>query len=284
MATRFRFPGDGAADPGLRAAYETDGFLVLEGFADAATCRALRERIDALIEGFDPASVRSVFSAADQAHARDAYFRDSGDKVRCFFESEAFDAAGRLVKPKGVAINKIGHALHVLDPVFAPFSQDPRLARLAGDLGLAVPQAVQSMAILKPPFIGGEVGLHQDATYLHTEPVSVTGFWVALEDAGPDNGCLHAIPGGHRASLKSRFHYEGDRLVTSVLEAAPFDDAAAVPLPAPAGTLVVLHGLVPHRSSANRSPRSRYAYALHVVDAATRWSPDNWLKWQNEVA
>lgn len=277
MVRRFRFPADGVPDAAMAAAYAADGVLVLEGFADAATCATLRARVDALIDGFDPDSVRSVFSADDQAHARDAYFRGSGDTVRFFFESEAFDAAGRLAKPKGVAINKIGHALHTLDPVFAPFSQDPRLERLARGLGLAVPRAVQSMAILKPPFIGGEVGLHQDATFLHTDPVSVTGFWVALEDAGPDNGCLYAIPGGHQAPLKSRFHYEGETLVTEVLDAEPFDLAAAVPLAAPEGTLVVLHGLSPHRSSANRSSRSRYAYALHMVDGEARWSPDNWL-------
>ncbi len=49
-------------------------------------------------------------------------------------------------------------------------------------------------------------------------------------------------------------------------------------LVAPKGTLVILHGLVPHRSAPNRSPRSRHAYALHLVDGTARWSEDNWLK------
>ena len=49
-------------------------------------------------------------------------------------------------------------------------------------------------------------------------------------------------------------------------------------LTAPKGTLVVLHGLAPHRSSPNTSPRSREAYAVHVIDRSTRWSGDNWLR------
>ncbi|MDJ0930005.1 phytanoyl-CoA dioxygenase family protein [Breoghania sp.] len=44
------------------------------------------------------------------------------------------------------------------------------------------------------------------------------------------------------------------------------------------GTLVVLHGLLPHKSAPNRSPRSRHAYAVHVVDGAASWSTDNWLR------
>ena len=34
------------------------------------------------------------------------------------------------------------------------------------------------------------------------------------------------------------------------------------------GTLVVLHGLLPHASSANRSARPRHAYTLHLIDGA----------------
>ena len=54
------------------------------------------------------------------------------------------------------------------------------------------------MYIFKQPGIGGEVGCHQDATFLYTEPMTVTGFWFAIEDATLENGCLWAAPGGHQ--------------------------------------------------------------------------------------
>jgi phytanoyl-CoA hydroxylase len=54
------------------------------------------------------------------------------------------------------------------------------------------------MYIFKQPGIGGEVGCHQDATFLYTDPITVTGFWFAIEDATLENGCLWAAPGGHR--------------------------------------------------------------------------------------
>jgi phytanoyl-CoA hydroxylase len=44
------------------------------------------------------------------------------------------------------------------------------------------------------------------------------------------------------------------------------------------GALVVLHGLLPHLSRANRSPRSRQAYTLHLVEARSRYPEDNWLR------
>lgn len=43
---------------------------------------------------------------------------------------------------------------------------------------------------------------HQDATFLHTEPLGrVLGFWIALEDATQENGCLWFIPGSHTSKL-----------------------------------------------------------------------------------
>ena len=106
-----------------------------------------------------PASRRSIFTTREQARITDAYFLASADRVRCFFEEEAFDADGSLRQPKALSINKIGHALHDLDPVFDRFSRGPRLAALARDLGLAEPLLWQSMYIFKQPGIGGEVAL-----------------------------------------------------------------------------------------------------------------------------
>jgi phytanoyl-CoA hydroxylase len=51
-----------------------------------------------------------------------------------------------------------------------------------------------------------------------------------------------------------------------------------VPLEAPKGTLVALHGLLPHRSGPNRSERSRHAYTLHAVDGRARYAAGNWLQ------
>lgn len=276
--TRFDYPGDGRLNPAMQAAWARDGFLVLDGFAGADACAALRASARALIEGFDPDENRVAFSAHAQSHARADYFRDSGDKVRFFVEEGAVGPDGALNRPKVRAVNKIGHALHDLDPVFSAFSRDSRLAETAADLGMADPVLAQSMVICKQPEIGGEVDLHQDATFLHSEPVSVIGFWVALEAADRENGCLFALPGGHRAGLKRRFHYQHGDLVMDVLDDSLWDMGGEVALEAPEGTLVALHGLVPHRSGPNLSARSRMAYALHAVDRAARWSPDNWLK------
>ena len=60
------------------------------------------------------------------------------------------------------------------------------------------------------------------------------------------------------------------------------DDAAlppcTTPLPAAAGTLVLLHGRLPHLSTPNRSPLSRFAYAVHYIDGTAHYAAENWLQ------
>jgi ectoine hydroxylase-related dioxygenase (phytanoyl-CoA dioxygenase family) len=40
---------------------------------------------------------------------------------------------------------------------------------------------------------------HQDATFLHTDPMKLFGYWIALEDADTENGCLYFYPGSHKS-------------------------------------------------------------------------------------
>lgn len=278
QVARFAAPPGGALTAEMRAAYDRDGFLVVEGMVAAADCDALMARAEELVAAFDPGTVASVFSTREQVHGRDQYFQESGDKIRLFFEEEAFDAAGRLRQDKRLSINKIGHAQHDLDPVFRRFSRLPQLAALAGGLGLAEPLLLQSMYIFKQPRIGGEVGWHQDSTFLYTEPLSVVGLWFALEDATLENGCLWALPGGHKGPLRERWRRDGAAMVMQRLDDAPWPQEGAVPLEVPKGTLVVLHGSLPHGSAPNRSNRSRHAYTLHLIDGACRYPADNWLQ------
>jgi phytanoyl-CoA hydroxylase len=263
--------------PEQLARYRRDGFLLLEGFVAPAECDRLRARMDEILPGLVGEDTRTVFSTTDQRHAQDAWFLDSGDQVRCFFEAGALDKAGALRVPPGLAVNKVGHALHDLDPVFDAFSRQPALADVARDLGLVEPLLLQSMYIFKQPRIGGEVACHQDSSFLHTEPLSCVGLWFALEDATLENGCLLAEPGGHRRPLHQRFVREGRSTRMVTLDPTPLPVDGLVPLPAAKGSLILLHGCLPHRSTANLSHRSRHAYTLHLVDGACRYSSDNWL-------
>ncbi len=266
--------------PAQKSAFADDGFLVLEGFVDSSLCDDLVARAAGLIDEFDAQSHRSVFTTNEQTRHSDAYFLGSGFDIRFFFEEEAFDDKGRLRCDKHQAINKIGHAMHDLDPVYFAFSRQKVFADLVAALDvLQQPLLVQSMHIFKQPGIGGEVACHQDETFLHTEPASCLGLWVALEDATVENGCLQALPGGHRLGLGSLFRRRAEGGTEMVpLRDLPMEMGDLVPLEVRKGTLVVLDGLLPHYSAANRSPRSRQAFTLHLVDGAAHYPTTNWLQ------
>ena len=159
---------------------------------------ALKQRAVELVSEWQPGAERTIFTTDEQERSSNEEFLSSGGKVWCFFEEEAFDADGQLRQAKELSINKIGHAQHDLDPVFERFTYTPELAEVANDIGLTDALVLQSMYIFKQPGIGGEVGCHQDATFLYTDPITVVGFWFAIEDATLENGCLWAAPGGHR--------------------------------------------------------------------------------------
>ncbi len=263
--------------------YHRDGFLVIEGFADSEACDGLKAAANQIVTDFQPSGERTIFTTTEQDRVTSGEFLASGSGIWCFFEEEAFDDEGMLRTSKELSINKIGHAMHDLDPTFEKFSYTPELAGVAADIGLADALALQSMYIFKQPLIGGEVGCHQDSTFLYTDPMTVTGFWFAIEDATLQNGCMWAKPGGHRTSLRRLFKRAGDTdadgTVFEELDPAPLPSPSElVPLEVPAGTMIILDGLLPHWSDVNRSEKSRHAYSLHCISAAAAYPEWNWLR------
>ena len=264
------------------SSFVEDGFLVLRDFVDADACLTLRKRaVELAREHVPDADAATVFTAdGSPRHTSAEYFLSSGEAIRCFFEKDAFDASGRLKQEAHLSLNKLGHAMHDLDPVFDAFSRTSALADVASDLGMAAPLLLQSMYIFKQPRIGGEVTCHTDHTYLWTEPRSVIGFWFAIDDATTENGCMWALPGGHRIPVKSRSRLNDERTatVTDVLDHDPYPTEGLVALEAPRGTLVLLDGAVPHLSGPNRSDKPRHAYTIHAIDGVADYLGDNWLQ------
>ena len=260
--------------------FEQNGYLVLEDFVSKDACEALSYRATEIVDAFDPSESVSIFTTNEQTRHSDRYFLESGDKIRCFFEEEAFAENGELRQAKSKSINKIGHAMHDLDPVFEQFSRTQELAQISKEVGFKDPRILQSMFIFKQPHIGGEVACHQDATFLHTEPMSVKGFWFALEDATQENGCMWAIPGGHKSQVKSRFSRSknGKETEMEIFDDTPWETTKLLPLEVKAGTLVVLHALLPHMSYANRSANTRHAYTMHIIEGTADYPEWNWLQ------
>lgn len=225
--------------------------------------------------------------------------------------TDAFSPTGQLLKPAPLAINKIGHYLHALSPSFRSISLSPRNTAIARSLSFRDPRVLQSMVICKQPEIGGAVPPHQDSTFLYTDPPSAVGYWYALEDATKENGCLSFAPGSQkRTAIAQRFVRTGDGTGFIDNKGAQFpkdlqpkqNGGTENGMPrshahlsngdangekkeevyemgeVKAGTLVLIHGNILHKSEKNVSGKSRFIYTFHVIEGEEKYDERNWLQ------
>jgi hypothetical protein len=151
-------------------------------------------------------------------------------------------------------------------PLFQQLVESPRVKGVAEQLIGESAVLFQTMALVKPAFIGTEKPWHQDNAYFKYAPLeSVCGFWIALDDASKENGCMHVLPGWHRRGGFRHVHTNDCQILP---ERVRWDEAAAVELPA--GGAMFFSGMLPHQTPPNRSPRRRRALQFHYRGVSTR--------------
>ena len=129
----------------------------------------------------------------------------------------------------------------------------------------------------KPECVAEDLPWHQEYSYWPLDRADGLTMWIALDDAGPANGCLRYAPGSHTG---------GERLTTWGTNGAG-DPRTALPppdpqwfeqpviAPAPAGCAWVHHPFTWHMSTANGTGKPRRAWALSFISPEARWAPEH---------
>lgn len=252
------WPGDGSLpagyfplplNPSAVPFYRENGYLVVPDALDAGEVAALRaetarisRNADGRVRGIDPAGA----SLTDD---------DAMKRVLCI------------------------HFPHKLSPVFHRTLSHPALrAALTAVIGPNV-KCMQSMLFLKASGKPGQAW-HQDEDFIPTRDRSLTGAWMALDDATVENGCLWVHPGSHRRGIlwPQKFHFDTRFDCARESYDFPWKDEDAVPVEMKAGSVVFFNGYLLHRSLPNRARNGfRRSLVNHYMSAESLlpWSrPD----------
>jgi ectoine hydroxylase-related dioxygenase (phytanoyl-CoA dioxygenase family) len=130
-------------------------------------------------------------------------------------------------------------------------------------------KAMQSMLFIKSEGKPGQAW-HQDEYFIPTRDRSLTGVWIALDDATIENGCLWVLPGSHRRGVLYPARDQEDPRFDCSIEAYdfPYRDEDSTPVEIPAGTAVIFNGYLLHRSLENSGKHGyRRALANHYMSA-----------------
>jgi phytanoyl-CoA hydroxylase len=224
----------------LAADYLRDGYAICPGLVDAATLQALREETVAIACGRRGA----VAGVTPRSHDDEAALKDV------------------------LAI----HFPHKLSPLMHAMLRHPPIVEVLCQLIGPDVKCMQSMLFVKNAGKPGQAW-HQDETFIPTPDASLTGVWIALDDASIDNGCLWVQPGSHRARHLWPSRPCSDPRFDGAPESYGWHSAewpadGGVAAEVAAGSVVFFNGYTLHRSLHNQR-RSGFRRALvnHVMSA-----------------
>ncbi|WP_394828445.1 phytanoyl-CoA dioxygenase family protein [Pendulispora albinea] len=228
------------------AHFHEHGYASLGRIADEDTVRALARRADALMLG--EVQIPGLFFQLDSATGN--------------YDDLTFGLGYQGPSLEYRKLEKLE-----LDPLYRAWIENPVFEQVVR--AIVGDDVVLYRAILMNKSASGGTPLpwHQDGGRfwgLDREPT--LQIWTALDDAPIASGCVEVLPGSHHAGLVTPL----GGLVQQPFVDARGADRAAVPLPARAGDVILLHNHLWHRSGRNTTGKPRRAFSVCYMDAATR--------------
>ena len=169
------------------------------------------------------------------------------------------------------------HFPHKISPTMAKYLAHPVITDVLTRIIGPNVKCMQSMLFIKAAGKPGQAW-HQDEDFIPTRDRTLTGAWMALDEATVDNGCLWVLPGSHQAGILWEMKHQNDPRFDCTDESFgfPYSDADAVPVEVPAGAIVFFNGYLLHRSLPNtRTSGYRRVLVNHYMRAESLlpWLP-----------
>ena len=214
---------------GQIATLREQGFVVVRGFADAATVSALREvSLRHLAQAIEPIEYEADLRYPGAPASRQAI---GGHTAR-----RLLDAYGR-------------------DPLYADWAASPRIGAWLSDYFGETPilsTVHHNCVMTKHPDYGSLTGWHQDIRYWSFSTPGLVSCWLALGREAADNGGLFFLPGSHAAGFTSAQFDEKKFFRPDVPGNQDWIDRAVCPELEP-GDAVFFHCLTLHAAQRNAS-------------------------------
>jgi phytanoyl-CoA hydroxylase len=225
----------------------------------------------------DPVLEQPVVESAIQGLMELAFVDRKGAKLQ-FTKPES---ELRTIEERELAIRKV-HEFVEEDERLKAVAYHPSILNVIRKFFGEEPKLIQNMALLKPPHGGGEKPWHQDMAYgTLTYTKAVIGVWIALDEAGVHNGCMHVIPRSHQEGATPHYAIRDWQLCDIQV---PVERDVIVPLK-PGGALF-FHGMLYHGTPYNFSTDRRRALQFHYAPAsAERVGPQEYKRmFTNELS
>jgi len=174
------------------------------------------------------------------------------------------------------------HFPHKISPLIEAHLSHPAITKILTGIVSDNVKCMQSMLFVKGPGKAGQ-SWHQDEFYIPTRDRSLTGVWIAIDDAKVENGCLWIVPGSHRPGYLFRRvpNSSAEYADVDTVDVSGYAKEEVIPVEVKSGSVVFFNGYTLHSSLRNKTTDCfRVALVNHYMSAESMlpWDQDGNLE------